>query len=102
MADTHPVADSQTYSSADLHAVAYVYPIPDTDLYTVSDVHAVAGSQSRADVHAIPDLYPTHTRPKFQIQIQPNSRLTQTVRIAASRRTVRKNAAASQKMAVKQ
>jgi len=37
------VADSQTYSSADLHAVAHVYP--------------VAGSDSRAYVHAIPDIH---------------------------------------------
>ena len=37
------MADSQTYSSADLHAVAHVYP--------------VAGSDSRAYVPAIPDIH---------------------------------------------
>ena len=63
MADTHPVADSQTYSSADLYAVAHVYPMadtdsyPSTDLHTVPNFHPVADTEGRADLHAIPYLY---------------------------------------------
>jgi hypothetical protein len=45
------VADSQTYSSADLHTISDVYPVAN------SDFHPVANSHGRANLHAIPDLY---------------------------------------------
>ena len=57
------MADSQTNSSADLHALAHVYPVADTDIHPVSDVHAgsdvhtVPDTEGRPDVHALPDLH---------------------------------------------
>ena len=52
------MADSQTYSGTDLHALAHVYPVANADAYTCADLHPVPDTEGRADLHAIPDLYP--------------------------------------------
>jgi hypothetical protein len=63
------MADSQTYSSADLHSSAHVYPVADahaypcadlhpvSDVYAGSDIHPLPDTEGRADLHALSDLY---------------------------------------------